>query len=302
MLTVPGVSEAASCRGRPALAGRVEAPEQPPLAKERLDRPARARRSAPARQAGGRPRASRGELPGLAAAGQRDGQALKPGVSGRIIYKEPPPPPAASRRSADAASGHAFVSRPQPAQPAGVGGMVMQVRRRHSPKARPRRHRSTEERRSLYLRDGDVIPSIITKIDERGVWFKTSLSTSTFVAHDKVKAVELAPEPPSAPTAIRLTRSKQDGCSRLPQDAEGRPAHALDPFQKRRLPPRARVEDGRQDARGRGPARKQGDPARPDLPDHLAARRRARSVQEAGPTRSDGRSTRVQACEMTASG
>ena len=76
---------------------------------------------------------------------------------------------------------------------------------------------TTEERRSLYLRDGDVIPSIITKIDADGVWFKTSLSKSTFVAHAKVKAVELANEPPNSSDRVVLTRSKRDRLLTLPR-------------------------------------------------------------------------------------
>ena len=54
-----------------------------------------------------------------------------------------------------------------------------------------------------------MIPSVITKIDENGVWFRSSLSASTFVANEKVKAVELAPEPPNNTPPVRLTRSKR---------------------------------------------------------------------------------------------
>jgi peroxiredoxin len=72
------------------------------------------------------------------------------------------------------------------------------------------------EPRSLYLRDGDVIPSIITKIDEKGVTFKTSISASTFVPHDKVKAVELSPDQ-TTPTTVRLTKLKQDRLLTLPR-------------------------------------------------------------------------------------
>ena len=79
-----------------------------------------------------------------------------------------------------------------------------------------------EERRSLFLRDGDVIPSVVTKIDEDGVWFRTSLSTSTFVAHDKVKAVELAPETPNAAT-VRLTKTKRDRLLTLPRMQKASP-------------------------------------------------------------------------------
>ncbi len=97
----------------------------------------------------------------------------------------------------------------------GVGGMVQrfaQALAEHpGDPATPVR-----ESRSLYLRDGDVIPSIITRIDEKGVTFKTSISASTFVPHDKVKAVELSPDQ-TTPTTVRLTKLKQDRLLTLPR-------------------------------------------------------------------------------------
>ena len=85
------------------------------------------------------------------------------------------------------------------------------------PIADPSTSSGSEERRSIFLRDGDVIPSVITKIDENGVWFRSSLSASTFVANEKVKAVELAPEPPNSAPPVRLTRSKVDRLLMLPR-------------------------------------------------------------------------------------
>jgi peroxiredoxin len=78
---------------------------------------------------------------------------------------------------------------------------------------------SPEERRSLYLRDGDVIPCAITKIDADGVWFKTSLSKSTFVAHSKVKAVELGVDSDGSESSDKVvfTRAKQDKLLTLPR-------------------------------------------------------------------------------------
>ena len=72
----------------------------------------------------------------------------------------------------------------------------------------------------MYLRSGDVIPSEITRIDEEGVSFRTSLSASTFVAHDKVKAVELAHP---ADVAIRMTVPKRDRLLMLPRMQKGNP-------------------------------------------------------------------------------
>jgi len=135
--------------------------------------------------------------------------ALRPGVAAKIIYKEPPPP----RPARAAANRNGMVVQMQAVQqPQGVAGMVMRFAQALSetPVTKP-----VVERRALFLKDGDVIPSIITKIDEQGVWFKSSLSTSTLVPHDKVKAVELVEQPPN-PT-VRLTRSKRERLLTLPR-------------------------------------------------------------------------------------
>jgi thiol-disulfide isomerase/thioredoxin len=78
--------------------------------------------------------------------------------------------------------------------------------------------------RSLHLRTGDVIPSVVTKIDENGVWFETPLSASTFVSHDKVKAVELAPE--SAIT-VKLNKPKRERLLTLPRMQKASPPTQL---------------------------------------------------------------------------
>jgi peroxiredoxin len=140
--------------------------------------------------------------------------AFKPGVAGRIIYREPPPP-APPRVVTQQNQGMVFIA-PQPAQPAGVGGMVMRFAQALA-ESPAETGSTTDERRSLYLRDGDVIPSVITKIDADGVWFKTSLSKSIFVAHAKVKAVELANEPPNSSDKVVLTKSKRERLLTLPR-------------------------------------------------------------------------------------
>jgi thiol-disulfide isomerase/thioredoxin len=79
--------------------------------------------------------------------------------------------------------------------------------------------------RALLLRTGDVIPSEVTKIDETGVTFKTSMSDSTFVPHDKVKAVELAP---ATVATVRLSVPKRDRLLTLPRmQKDTPPAHLI---------------------------------------------------------------------------
>ncbi len=129
-----------------------------------------------------------------------------------------------------------------------------------------------EERRSLYLRDGDVIPSVVTKIDENGVWFRSSLSASTFVSNEKVKAVELAPEPPnSSPPPVRLTRTKRDRLLMLPRmQKTDPPTHLIRAKSGDYL--RGRVT-GMDEKTLKVEIRleSQGRTARSDLADHLAA-------------------------------
>jgi peroxiredoxin len=164
--------------------------------------------------------------------------ALVTGASGRIVYREPPPAPPnqqelnmlvnagqaqnqavqQARMLAIAQQRHAIALRRNmivQQQPPGIGNMVIRFAQALGEKPTASSS-SGQERKSLYLRDGDVIPSIITKIDGEGVWFKSSLSTSDFVRHDKVKAVELAAVEPNSST-VQLTRTKLDRLLTLPR-------------------------------------------------------------------------------------
>ena len=149
---------------------------------------------------------------------------LAPGVSGHIIYKDPPPPvPVQQATQMQEARQQALLIRrhqlqQNQAQEKGAGAMALRFMNAMA-EASPSTStgKPGEERRSLYLRDGDVIPSVVTKIDENGVWFRSSLSASTFVANEKVKAIELAPEPPNSTPSVRLTRTKRDRLLMLPR-------------------------------------------------------------------------------------
>jgi peroxiredoxin len=150
--------------------------------------------------------------------------ALELGVSGRIVYKEPPPAPTVQSLTQQQ---QAVIIRRQQlqvlqrgqAQDQGAGAIAARfLKAMAEPASGPQPVNGEEERRSLYLRDGDVIPSIVTKIDEKGVWFRSSLSASTFVPNEKVKAVELAPDPSNGgPPPVRLTRTKQERLLMLPR-------------------------------------------------------------------------------------
>jgi thiol-disulfide isomerase/thioredoxin len=160
--------------------------------------------------------------------------AMAPAASGRIVYKEPPPPPPAQPDvnvafgNANQAQARAMLIQQQRQQvlearrqmlarqqPPGVGNMVLRFAQALGEEPATS-HSPGHERKSLYLRDGDVIPSVITKIDGDGVWFKSTLSTSTFVRHEKVKAVELATVEPNS-SGVQLTRVKLERLLTLPR-------------------------------------------------------------------------------------
>ena len=146
--------------------------------------------------------------------GSEAASALKPGVSARIIYKEPPQP--AQPRVQAQNQARVMMAQRQAPPPLG-GGVVVRFAQALAEKPDRAEPPPAEERRALYLRDGDVIPSVIAKIDEEGVWFKTSLSSSTFVPHAKVKAVELGAESFRGSDYVRLSKSKKERLLTLPR-------------------------------------------------------------------------------------
>jgi thiol-disulfide isomerase/thioredoxin len=124
---------------------------------------------------------------------------LRPGASGRIDYK--PPAPIQSNQPQAAR-----------AQPNNVVGALINVFRPaavNQPAARV-----VKDKRMIYLRTGDIIPAEILKIDEKGVTFRTELSLSSFVPHERIKAVEMGAEFPSS---IKLNKTKFERLMMLPR-------------------------------------------------------------------------------------
>jgi peroxiredoxin len=149
--------------------------------------------------------------------GSATASPLRPGVSGRIVYREPRPP---SPRPATA-----IATPPPPPPPPAPVAFLRAIVRGPAPNPPQPQPRPSEARRALHLRTGDVIPSEVTKIDEAGVWIKTPLTDGTFVPHDKVQAVELAPE---AAIVVRLNKSKRERLLTLPRmQKESPPTHMI---------------------------------------------------------------------------
>jgi thiol-disulfide isomerase/thioredoxin len=125
---------------------------------------------------------------------------LRPGAAGRIVYRAVPPPLPPDRQ-------------PQPPQPMQRAGVALRVPNAPTPIQPKSAAPSRDGRRSMHLRNGDTIPCEVNRIDEHGITFKTPLSDATFVAHEKVKAVELVlvTEP------FTINRAKRERLLTLPR-------------------------------------------------------------------------------------
>jgi peroxiredoxin len=76
---------------------------------------------------------------------------------------------------------------------------------------------------SLHLRSGDTIPCEVTRIDEKGVTFKTALLQTTFVPHEKIKSVELI-----AGNSPQLDETKRNRLLTLPRmQRDSPPTHLI---------------------------------------------------------------------------
>lgn len=79
-------------------------------------------------------------------------------------------------------------------------------------------------RPAMHLRTGDTVPCEVTRIDEKGVTFQAPQTDATFVAHDKIKSLELIPtrNPPT------LDETKRDRLLTLPRmQRDSPPTHLI---------------------------------------------------------------------------
>ena len=136
--------------------------------------------------------------------GSATGSPLRPDASGRIVYREiPVPAPETNRERQRFPQGMVIVNG---------------VRRRTGRVTQPEPH--DLKRKALYLLTGDTIPVEVSRIDQTGLSFTSPLSTQTFVAHDKIKAVELTLD---GRGDVALTRTKRERLLTLPRMQKGNP-------------------------------------------------------------------------------
>ncbi|MFO1020094.1 MAG: TlpA disulfide reductase family protein [Planctomycetales bacterium] len=100
----------------------------------------------------------------------------------------------------------------------GGGIAVRRVQGMNTARPRPQQ---TYRPPSLYLRTGDTIPCRVTRIDEKGVSFESTVAKSKFIPHDKIKAVELVPRSSQVatyqPRTYGVTRGTSSAASDRPR-------------------------------------------------------------------------------------
>lgn len=141
----------------------------------------------------------------------RNASPLRPGLSGRIVYRDPPPAkpkkPAAELEEPPRKPINIWSSKPAEPSPGGRPSLPVRA-------GQP----------SLYLRTGDTIPCDVTRIDERGVSFQTTQTDTTFLTNDQVKSVELI----TTKNGPSLEETKRDRLLTLPRaQKDSPPTHLI---------------------------------------------------------------------------
>jgi len=132
-------------------------------------------------------------------------------ISGRIVYRDPPPPrPAPTAREKQL--------QQQAQQRRGIWGAMTEAF--SGPKdGAPAPARMSGYPHAIFLVAGDRIPCIISRIDNEGVHFTSSVVETGMVPHEQVKAVELV----SRTAAASLMQEKQMRLLTLPRMQKNNP-------------------------------------------------------------------------------
>jgi thiol-disulfide isomerase/thioredoxin len=113
---------------------------------------------------------------------------LKHSVSGRIVYRDPPPPVKLTPQQIQQQQ----QLQQRNAQRRGVWGAVINAFS-GPPQNAQQPPRMTGYPHAIYLLAGDRIPCIVSRIDDRGVHFSSSVVDSDMIPHEQIKALELVP-------------------------------------------------------------------------------------------------------------
>lgn len=133
--------------------------------------------------------------------------SLQPGVSGKIVYRDPPAVPT-TQLQATMMQARA-VNR----------GIV----RESSDQAATAPAKGKQKKPILHLRSGDMIPCDQATIDENGVTFSSPMTDATFIRNDQIKVLELVPDIAS----IEITKQKKERLLMLPRMQRDNPPTQL---------------------------------------------------------------------------
>ena len=139
---------------------------------------------------------------------------LRPGVSARVVYRDPPPKaqtvPQANVTRMVRVMPQAGVARDVQTLVGGAGAPDT------SPKPKAKKP-------VLHLRSGDTIPCDSVTIEETGVTFAAAMTDATFIRHDQLKVLELVPN--AAP--VQIPKTKKERLLMLPRMQRDNPPTQL---------------------------------------------------------------------------
>ncbi len=172
------------------------------------------------------------------------GSPLAANVSGRVVYRDRPTPPRSQLRQVGqrAAGGGgglraaAVAAAPAAGGGAGGGGGLRGAAMRAGGQAGVQNAAQSDALQPtggpkpkkgeavLHLRCGDTIPGLVTRIDENGVTFQSTVSDATFVPHAQIQAIELMPEAKST----SIARQKKERLLTVPRmQRDNPPTHLI---------------------------------------------------------------------------
>jgi thiol-disulfide isomerase/thioredoxin len=139
---------------------------------------------------------------------------LKPGVSARVVYRDPPPKAqpvqaAQATRMVRRIGAQAAVAREAKDLVAGSGGPGATTK---------------PKKPILHLRSGDTISCDTVTIEENGVRFSAPTTDATFIRNDQLKVVELVPNAPP----VQIAKTKKERLLMLPRmQRDSPPTHLI---------------------------------------------------------------------------
>jgi thiol-disulfide isomerase/thioredoxin len=136
-------------------------------------------------------------------------------VSGRIVYREVPPPVKLSAQQLQQLQQQQQLHL----QRRGHGVWGAMVNAFSGPPQNAPASRLAGYPHAIYLLAGDRIPCIVSRIDDRGVYFSSSVVQSDMIPHDQIKALELIPRTAS----LTLAEEKRTRLLTLPRMQRNNP-------------------------------------------------------------------------------